>query len=242
MLRTDGGYGVPGMPGNGAVAGGISLRDLFPNAPSDVGVPMRTPGIVRPGSKQLLKDIFPPRQGVPNLPSDHPLHDFVRRGFTGDLVQNPPFPGSSPYSELPKDYLEQRNPFGAPPAPTQQPGQPAAPVQLELPLAGNPFGPGFVIPGKTPVRQPVLPGENKEAIEGVYGTPGPKQMPGSAPLGLPMAMGSSNLPNALPGAPGNAAGMLMAQLPGGEQGPAQGPNTPIKFYPGLGYAPYVQRG
>ena len=121
-------------------------------------------------------------------------------------------------------------------------GVPGMPGNAGQFLAGNPFGPGFVIPGKKPVGQPVLSGENKEAVEGVYGTPGPKPMPGSTPFGLPMAMGSSNLPNALPGAPGNSAGMYMSLLPGGEQGPAQGPNTPIKFYPGLGYAPYVQRG
>ena len=206
--------GQPVDMGNaGALAGGIPLRDLFPNAPSDVGVPMGTPGIVRPGSKQRLKDIFPPRQGGPNLPPDHPLYDFVRRGFTGDLVQTPSAPGSSPYSEVPKDYLEQRNPFGAPPVPAQQPTQPGVPVQLELPLAGNPFGPGFVIPGKTPVRQPVLPGESKEAVEGVYGTPGPKQMPGISPLGLPMAMSSSNLPTAI----GNMAGIANSQFYRGPQ-------------------------
>jgi hypothetical protein len=80
-------------------------------------------------------------------------------------------------------------------------------------VAGNPFGPGFAIPQKKPAGQPVLPGENKEAIEGVFGVPGPKQMPGSAPLGLPMAMGSSNLPNAI----GNMAGLANAQFYRGPQ-------------------------
>ena len=169
MLRTDGGYAVPGMPGNGGV---MSPAVRF--NPNDLRV-QPSPGYLNDPSYS------PFRQG---LDRDRFILLDPRSG-----VANNPAPGGSPYSELPKDYLEQRNPFGAPPTPTQQPGQPGVPVQLELPLAG-----------------------------------------------------SSNLPNALPGAPGNAAGMLMAQLPGGEQGPAQGPNTPIKFYPGLGYAPYVQRG
>ena len=80
-------------------------------------------------------------------------------------------------------------------------------------VAGNPFGPGFVIPQNKPVGQPVLPGEDKGAIEGVYGVPGPKQMPGSAPRSLPMAMGSSNLPNAI----GNMAGLANAQFYKGPQ-------------------------
>jgi hypothetical protein len=177
MFRVYGGQPV-GMGNAGAIAGGIPLKDLFPNAPSDVGTPVQTPGVVRPGTKQKLKDIFPPGRGVPNMPPDHPLYNFVRRGFTGDLVQTSP-------------YLE-NNSFG---------------------VAGNPFGPGFVIPGKGPVKQPVLPGEDRGAVEGVYGTPGPKPMPGSAPLGLPMAMGSSNLPNAI----GNMAGVANSQFYRGPQ-------------------------
>jgi hypothetical protein len=54
-------------------------------------------------------------------------------------------------------------------------------------MAGNPFGEQFVIPNKRPVGQPILPGEQREAVEGVYGTPGPKPMQGTPPLGLPMA-------------------------------------------------------
>lgn len=92
-------------------------------------------------------------------------------------------------------------------------GVPGMPGNAGQFLAGNPFGPGFVIPGKKPVGQPVLPGESKEAIQGVYGTPGPKPMPGSVPLGLPMAMGSSNLPNAI----GNMAGIANSQFYRGPQ-------------------------
>lgn len=35
---------------------------------------------------------------------------------------------------------------------------------------------------------------------------------------------------------------LLSQLPAGEQGPAQGPNTPIRFYPGMGYGPVGPAG
>jgi len=87
---------------------------------------------------------------------------------------------------------------------------PGAPGNL---LAGNPFGPAFAIPGKRPVGQPILPGENKKDIENVYGVPGPKPMPGGAPLGLPMAFGSSNLP----GAVGNMAGIANATFYAGPQ-------------------------
>lgn len=55
-------------------------------------------------------------------------------------------------------------------------------------VAGNPFGPAFEIPSKKPSSQPALPGENKKMVEDVYGRPGPQPMPGTSPLGLPMAM------------------------------------------------------
>jgi hypothetical protein len=35
---------------------------------------------------------------------------------------------------------------------------------------------------------------------------------------------------------------LAQGLPGNEQGPAQGPNTPVKYYPGMGYAPVGPMG
>jgi hypothetical protein len=62
-------------------------------------------------------------------------------------------------------------------------------------LAGNPFGPAFEIPGRKPSGQPALPGENKKMIEGVYGRPGMQPMPGTPPLGLPMAniFGAGNI-------------------------------------------------
>ena len=76
-------------------------------------------------------------------------------------------------------------------------------------VAGNPFGPAFAIPGNKPNSQPVLPGENKQIIEGVYGRPGPQPMPGTPPLGLPMAMGMD-----IYGA-GNIAGLFGQDLPPG---------------------------
>jgi len=35
---------------------------------------------------------------------------------------------------------------------------------------------------------------------------------------------------------------FLSQLPAGEQGPAQGPNTPIQMYPGMGYGPVGPAG
>jgi hypothetical protein len=74
-------------------------------------------------------------------------------------------------------------------------------------IAGNPFGSSFEIPGKKPSGQPALPGENKKMIEGVYGRPGPQPMPGTYPLGLPMAM---NIFGA-----GNIAGLSEQGIPPG---------------------------
>ena len=150
---------VPGAPGN-LFAGGIPLRQFFPNAPSDIPFAPGAPGVIRPGSKQKLKDIFP---SVPG-------------GYGGE-------DGGPRYGTTPGG------------------------------VASNPFGPQFEIPGRKPVGQPVLPGEDKKAIEDVYGIPGPKPMPGTAPLGLPMAFGSSNLP----GAVGNMAGMANAGFYAGPQ-------------------------
>lgn len=146
MLRTDGGYGVPGMPGNGIQFQNPSVR-------------------------------FDPNQlNVQPLPGYN-----LRPGYDPSQV------------DIERDRFILLNPRSG--------------------VAGNPFGPDFQIPGKKPAGQPVLPGENKESVEGVYGRPGPQPMPGSAPLGLPMAMGSSNLPNAV----GNMAGLANSQFYRGPQ-------------------------
>jgi len=71
-------------------------------------------------------------------------------------------------------------------------------------VAGNPFGSDFVIPNKKPAGQPTLPGENRRMIENVYGSPRPQMIPGAT--ALPMAFGSSNLPNAI----GNMGGLQQA--------------------------------
>lgn len=92
-------------------------------------------------------------------------------------------------------------------------GVPGMPGNAGQFLAGNPFGPGFVIPNKQPTGRPLLPGEDPKAIEGVYGPTGPRPMPGNIPPALPMAMGSSNLPNAI----GNMAGLANSQFYKGPQ-------------------------
>lgn len=56
------------------------------------------------------------------------------------------------------------------------------------PLAGNPFGSDFVIPGAVPMGQPVLPGENQKLIESVYGRRRPVPIQGN-----PLLPGSSQL-------------------------------------------------
>jgi hypothetical protein len=85
---------------------------------------------------------------------------------------------------------------------------------IEQLAGGNFLGPEATkIRGASPVRQPILPGEQREAVEGVYGSPEPKPMPGSSPLGLPMAAGFN--------APFNAGGALEgAQLAQGQAGDA----------------------
>ena len=69
---------VPGAPGNPGffpstgysplVAGGLSLKDLLPNAQSDI--PTQHPNqYLKPGSKPSLKELFPAR---PGLNTDNP--------------------------------------------------------------------------------------------------------------------------------------------------------------------------
>jgi hypothetical protein len=74
-------------------------------------------------------------------------------------------------------------------------------------VAGNPFGPAFEIPGKKPNGQPVLPGEDKKMIEGVYGQPGLQPSPRAFPMRLPMAMGMPVV--------GNMAGFFGQGIPPG---------------------------
>lgn len=46
-----------------------------------------------------------------------------------------------------------------------------APGQTPYSVAGNPFGKDFVIPGQSPNygKQPIMPGEDRESIDQVYG-------------------------------------------------------------------------
>ena len=41
---------------------------------------------------------------------------------------------------------------------------------------------------------------------------------------------------------GGLLGPMAQGLPNGEQGPSQGPNTPVKNYPGMGYGPVGPMG
>lgn len=95
-------------------------------------------------------------------------------------------------------------------------------------IAGNP---SFQIPGGSAVGKPLLPNMPELKQKGKRDPSLPPEE--NIPFSLPQAM--------LPGAAGNIVGM-MAQLPGGEQGPAQGPNTPVRNYPGMGYGPYGPGG
>jgi hypothetical protein len=79
---------VPGAPGN-LFAGGIPLRQLFPGAPSDIPFFPKEPGLLRPETKQKLKDIFPA------VPGGYGGEDGgIRYGTTPGGVVNNPF-GSS---------------------------------------------------------------------------------------------------------------------------------------------------
>ena len=79
-------------------------------------------------------------------------------------------------------------------------------------MAGNPFGSDFIIrqrPGQRP-GQPIMPGENKQDIEKLYGAPGliPMQLP-NQPL--------------LPQAYGYGGGMYGSSVPMGNAGFFMGP-------------------
>ena len=125
---------VPGAPGN-LLGGGIPLRQLFPGAPSDIPFTPGMPGIVRPGTKQKLKDIFPHFPGGYGGEEGGPRYGTTPGGIAGN-----PAPHGKMYEQQPRDYLDQRMPnyppgFGPQPQIPAQPQQPGIPVQLELPLA-----------------------------------------------------------------------------------------------------------
>jgi len=95
-------------------------------------------------------------------------------------------------------------------------------------VAGSP---SFEVPGGGAVEKPLLPNMPELKQKGRRDPSLPPEE--DIPFSLPRAM--------MPGAAGNFAGMV-AQLPGGLQGPAQGPNTPVRNYPGMGYGPYGPGG
>jgi hypothetical protein len=85
---------VPGAPGN-LLAGGIPLRQLFPGAPSDVPFTPGMPGIVRPGTKQKLKDIFPHSPGGYGGEGGGPRYGTTPGGIAGNFPGTPIAFGSS---------------------------------------------------------------------------------------------------------------------------------------------------
>jgi len=123
-VRFYGGQPV-GMGNAGAVAGGN-----FMGAPGSA----INPEAFRKDARQ--QKIYNKGQGTDN-PNEKEI--FLQRTGPRLPFAGTPSPGGSPYSEMPKEYLEQRNPFGAPVPPTspQQSPQPGFPVQLELPLAAG---------------------------------------------------------------------------------------------------------
>ena len=80
-----------GMKGQGdaanPIAAALLLKELFPNAQSDIPAERGTPGVIRPGTKQRLKDIFPPRQGGLGIPQGQPGYEMDQQIPWGDLVR-----------------------------------------------------------------------------------------------------------------------------------------------------------
>ena len=89
------------------------------------------------------------------------------------------------------------------------PGNAGALAQANANFLG---GARTTIPGATPGAVPLLPGEDKKAIEGVYGVPGQFQPPVNAQPRLPLAQGFA-------GDIGNMAGLNNAQIAGGFPNP-----------------------
>jgi len=79
-MRGQGGAGNP-------IAAALLLKDLFPNAQSDIPAERGTPGVIRPGTRQRLKDIFPPRQGGLGVPQGEPGYEMDQQIPWGDLVR-----------------------------------------------------------------------------------------------------------------------------------------------------------
>jgi hypothetical protein len=98
---------VPGAPGN-LLAGGIPLRQLFPGAPSDIPFTPGMPGIVRPGTKQRLKDIFPHSPGGYGGEDGGPRYGTTPGGIAGtpsfDINRTPGALGGRSGEQLKRIY------------------------------------------------------------------------------------------------------------------------------------------
>lgn len=89
---------------NGLIAG-KPLSEIFPNAPSDIPFGYKTPGVIQPGTKQKLKDIFPPKPGNYGIPQGHPDFERMLPYGTGDMVMAfPPVTGKMDATERLKMY------------------------------------------------------------------------------------------------------------------------------------------
>lgn len=79
------------------------------------------------------------------------------------------------------------------------------------------------------IQEQYRPGQRREDPVRSF----PKNEPGrEGAIDIDFRKALMNSPSAI----GNMGGM-MSMLPGGFQGPAQGPNTPIQYFPGMGYGP-----
>jgi hypothetical protein len=96
-MNLSGEFNVAGPIGNrgGLLAGGIPLRQLFQNAPSDIPFTPGMPGIVRPGTKQKLKDIFPHSPGGYGGEEGGPRYGTTPGGIAGNFLGTPIAFGSS---------------------------------------------------------------------------------------------------------------------------------------------------
>jgi hypothetical protein len=138
---------VPGAPGN-LLAGGIPLRQLFPGAPSDIPFTPGMPGIVRPGTKQRLKDIFPHSPGGYGGEDGGPRYGTTPGGIAGtpsfDINRTPGALGGQ--NEQLNEELRRRGIMpGGPQLPLAQGGVPMGNAGF---FASNQYGqqlpPGYV--------------------------------------------------------------------------------------------------
>jgi hypothetical protein len=143
--------GNAGAPAyNTLIAGGIPLRDLLPNAPSDIPVPSTgAPRYIREGEKLKLKDLFPARPGGFGIPVGEPGYEFDRRIPPAGLAGNPfgpafEVPNKKPISQPTLPGEDKKMIEGVYGQPGLQPSPRAFPMRLPMamgmPVVGNMAG------------------------------------------------------------------------------------------------------